>query len=296
MLQAVIEHGSFAKAAEAIHKSQSSINTAVHKLQSSLGVELLRVEGRRTVLTDTGKLMLRRGNLLLDEVRRMEDTAAELAKGTEATLKIAVDSIYPSDCLFNAFDNLSRQFPYVRVELIETILSGSNELLLAGEVPVAISPSVPNGMLPEPVCDIEFQAVAAHDHPLTATNSAVSYQTLKEHRQIVTRDSALGKKTDSGWLEAEQRWTVTNMTTSIDLVSRGYGYAWLPYNKIQTQLQQGTLQLIQLDKGQTRKVTLFLVIADEDKLGPAARSLVSIIRGYAQQFSTAPSASLTITS
>lgn len=286
MLQAVIEHGSFAKAADAIHKSQSSINTAVHKLQSTLGIDLFRVEGRRTVLTETGKILLRRGNLLLDEVQRIEATAIELAKGTEASIKIAVDSIYPGDCLFNAFDNLSRQFPYVRVELIETILSGSNELFLSGEVPIAISPSVPNGFLPEPVVEIEFQAVAAATHPLATSDKSVNHQDLKAHRQIVTRDSALGKKTDSGWLEAEQRWTVTNMATSIDLVSRGYGYAWLPNNKIQSLLEQSKLKLIQLDKGQTRHVTLYLIVGDEDRLGPVARSLVAIIRSYAQQFSS----------
>lgn len=38
MLAAVIDHGGFARAAEAIHKSPSSINHAVHKLETQLGV------------------------------------------------------------------------------------------------------------------------------------------------------------------------------------------------------------------------------------------------------------------
>ncbi|MEO7760886.1 MAG: LysR family transcriptional regulator, partial [Casimicrobiaceae bacterium] len=37
-LVAVVEQGSYARAAEALHKTQSSVTYAVQKLQSSLGV------------------------------------------------------------------------------------------------------------------------------------------------------------------------------------------------------------------------------------------------------------------
>ena len=60
MFQAVVEHGGFAQAAEAVHKSQSSINHAVHKLQEQIGLPLLEVVGRKAQLTDAGRLMLRR--------------------------------------------------------------------------------------------------------------------------------------------------------------------------------------------------------------------------------------------
>ena len=66
MFQAVVEHGGFAQAAEAVHKSQSSINHAVHKLQEQIGLPLLEVVGRKAQLTDAGTLMLRRAGQLLD--------------------------------------------------------------------------------------------------------------------------------------------------------------------------------------------------------------------------------------
>merc|ERR1712000_10561 len=58
MFKAVVEYGGYAQAADAIHKSQSTISYGVHKLQEQLGVQLLEVEGRKAVLTDHGKILL----------------------------------------------------------------------------------------------------------------------------------------------------------------------------------------------------------------------------------------------
>ena len=102
MLKAVVDHGGFAQAAQAVHKSQSTINHAVHKLQDQLGLPLLEVQGRKARLTEAGALMLRRAELLLDEVAQLEDVAASLAAGTEAEVRLAVDEIYP--CLLYTSD------------------------------------------------------------------------------------------------------------------------------------------------------------------------------------------------
>src|SRR5210317_850217 len=88
MLQAVVEHGGFAQAAAAVHKSQSTINHAVHKLQDQLGLPLLEVVGRKARLTDAGQLMLRRAQQLLEQAGQLEAIADSLAQGTEAEVRV----------------------------------------------------------------------------------------------------------------------------------------------------------------------------------------------------------------
>ncbi len=278
MLKAVVEHGSFAKAAEAIHKSQSSINTAVHKLQQILGVQLLRVEGRRTILTDEGVLLLRRSNLVLDEVSRIEAIAESLVQGEETILKVAVDAVFPYAPLYSAFQAISARYPHIRVELIETILSGSNELLENGEVSIAITPLAPRQLPVELLCSVNFYAVAAPHHTLFSEPTPLKHEQLKSHRQIVVRDSAILDKKDSGWLGAEQRWTVSTMDTSINLICEGFGYAWLPETKIAQHLDSGALKKLPLERGQVRSTDLFLVVTDEDKLGPVAKQFAQSLR------------------
>ena len=59
LLEKVVELGSFAKAADETHRSQSSVSYAVSRLQEQLGVALLQPQGRRMVLTEAGQVLLR---------------------------------------------------------------------------------------------------------------------------------------------------------------------------------------------------------------------------------------------
>jgi DNA-binding transcriptional LysR family regulator len=277
MLQAVVDHGGFAQAAAAIHKSQSSINHAVHKLQDQLGLKLLEVRGRKAHLTDTGQLMLRRARQLLAQADQLQEVAASLSRGQEAELRLAADEVFPYESLARALCTLSEDFPHTRVQLMETVLSGGPELLSAGEVDLLVAGSVPSGFLGEALLTVEFIAVAHPEHPLHALGRPLTLQDLAGSRQIVVRDSARGSRVDSGWLGAEQRWTVSHLETSVDMISRGMGFAWLPRTRIDSALASGRLKPLDLEQGRTRKVTLYLTFADPDRAGPVTRRLGDLL-------------------
>lgn len=114
MLAAVVEHGGFARAAEAIHKSPSTLNHAVHKLEEQLGVQVLEPVGRQVRLTEAGEMLLRRAHQLLESAEALEDVAGRLAAGLEAEVVLAVDQIFPSGALAQALNRFSAAFPYVR--------------------------------------------------------------------------------------------------------------------------------------------------------------------------------------
>lgn len=277
MFRAVVEHGGFAQAAEAIHKSQSSINHAVHKLQDQLDLQLLEVVGRKAQLTAAGELMLRRAGQLIDQAEQLETIAESLAQGEEAQLRVAIDEVYPQHCLAEALEQLSTEFPYTRVELVETVLSGGAERLFKGDVDLLVAGDVPQGFLGEALMDVEFIAVAHPAHALHSLGRTLNLQDLAAERQIVVRDSATGRRIDSGWLGAEQRWTVSHVATSITMISRGMGFAWLPITRIRDELTEGRLRELALERGSRRQVSLFLTYADSDKAGPATCRLGELL-------------------
>jgi DNA-binding transcriptional LysR family regulator len=278
MFRAVVEYGGFAQAAGAIHKSQSSINHAVHKLQDQLGLQLLEVVGRKAQLTDAGVLMLRRAGQLLDQAEQLETIAGSLARGDEAELRVAIDEVYPQDCLAGILERLSMEYPYTRVELLETVLSGGPERLIRGDVDLLVAGEVPAGFLGESLLEVEFVAVAHPEHPLFDLGRRLNLQDLAAERQIVVRDSASGQRSDSGWLGAEQRWTVSHLATSISMISRGMGFAWLPLTRIDEALRAGRLRELPLERGSRRRVTLFLTYADPDQAGPATCRLGELLQ------------------
>jgi len=282
MLQAVVDHGGFAQAAEAIHKSQSSINHAVHKLEDLLGLKLLEVVGRKAHLTEAGTLMLRRAEQLLSQASQLEEIAGSLASGVEAEIRVAVDEVYPPDWLADALQELSETYPNTRVQLHETVLSGGAELLTAGEVDLLLTGRTPPGFLGEPLLRVEFMAVAHPEHPLHALGRELTLQDLEHQRQIVVRDSARHSSVDSGWLGAEQRWTVSHITTSVEMIERGMGFAWLPLSRLERSLALGRVKELPLGAQARRFAELYLVYADRDRAGPVTKKLGELLSGCCQ--------------
>ncbi len=283
MLQAVVHHGGFAQAAEAIHKSQSTINHAVHKLQDRLGLPLLEVVGRKAQLTEAGSLMLRRAEQLLEQAGQLEDIAASLARGTEAEIRVAVDEVYPYAYLARALEALSQEFPNTRVQLEETVLSGGPDLLQAGQVELLVAGEVPQGFLGEPLMRAEFIAVAHRDHPLLQLDRDLELADLQQHRQVVIRDSGRQRQ-DSGWLGAEQRWTVSHVATSVDMIRRGMGFAWLPASRVHPHLASGDMVELPMARGARRHTELYLTYADRDLAGPAILRLGELLMTACEEY------------
>ncbi|GBL03257.1 LysR family transcriptional regulator [Glaciecola sp. KUL10] len=97
ILQAVVDYGGYAHAAEKLNKSQSSLNHAVAKLQSMLGVQLLEVIGRKAVLTEAGEVMLRRSRYLTQDVENLESLAININQDWEPEITLVVDLAYPKE-------------------------------------------------------------------------------------------------------------------------------------------------------------------------------------------------------
>ncbi len=276
MFKAVVEHGGYAQAAEAIFKSQSTISYGVHKLQEQLGITLLEVEGRKAVLTEQGKVMLQRANQLLEQAENLDKAADVLRQGVEPVIHLALDMIFPYDHLFCLLADFSEQFPNTRVELTEFVMNGGNDMLENGELDLLVTPIMPAGLKGKQIYREQFIPVSSPDHPLQSRQD-LKLEDLMEHRQIVMRDGSKQRR-DSGWLGAHQRWTVSHTNTSLNIVRRGLGYAWLPMNWIQADLDNGTLKPLPMKDDSARYEDLYLVEAAEGSSGPATRYLASLLR------------------
>lgn len=278
VLQAVVEEGSFARAAEALNKSQSAVSYALKGMQQQLPVEVLTLKGRKAELTEAGRLLLRRASALLEEARSLERLAATLAQGWEPEVRLAVEAIFPPDLLLETLAEFAPVSGRSRVQVIESVLFGTLEILLNRQADLVITARTPPGFLGEALLPIEFVAVASPKHPLHQLGRELTEHDLRMHRQLVVRDTGLRRQEDAGWLGAEERWTVSNLATSIRFVTQGLGFAWIPKEHIRTELEQGLLRPLPLEYGARRKVELYLVFADRDNAGPATQTLARLLR------------------
>ncbi|HZP13148.1 MAG TPA: LysR family transcriptional regulator [Nevskiaceae bacterium] len=277
-LISVVESGGYAQAAEALHKSQSAITYAVQKLESSLGVKAFEIEGRKAKLTPTGQMLYRRAKALLEEAGRLESASKAVSAGWEAEIGIAADVVFPSWLMVDCLAKFGQESPHTHVELYESVIFGTEELLLQGRVQIAIGSTVPTGFLGDPLMTMRFVLAAHPDHPLHKLGRKVTSADLRAHRHLVVRDTATTRTKKALSLEADQRWTLSHMSTSIQAASRGYGFAWYPVDRIRDEIARGLLKPVPVTEGGERSAQLYLVLADRDAAGPGVLRLVEIIR------------------
>ncbi|CAD5108728.1 LysR family transcriptional regulator [Zestomonas carbonaria] len=279
-LQAVVDHGGFAQAAEALHRSQSSISYTVARMQEQLGVPLLRIDGRKAVLTEAGAVLLRRSRQLVKQASQLEDLAHHMEQGWEAEVRLVVDAAYPIARLVRALSAFMPQSRGCRVRLREEVLSGVEEVLLEGVADLAISSLNIGGYLGEELNSVEFIAVAHPLHPLHLLQREITFQDLEGHLQVVIRDSGHTQPRDVGWLGAEQRWTVGSLATAATFVGNGLGFAWLPRHLIERELHEGLLKPLPLDQGGSRRPSFYLYSNKEKTLGPATQILIDLLKTF----------------
>ncbi|HZD32684.1 MAG TPA: LysR family transcriptional regulator [Candidatus Angelobacter sp.] len=135
---ALADHGSFARAANAVHISQPAFSRAIKELERQVGT-LLFERGKGTVkLTDAG-------GVFLGEAREVASRAAELARGMELLRGLDAGELhvgvapYPAATLLGpALARLVHEHPSVRLRVTRSTSVNLPDLLRSRELDVAL--------------------------------------------------------------------------------------------------------------------------------------------------------------
>jgi DNA-binding transcriptional LysR family regulator len=115
----VAEHGTVTEAAAALRLTQPAVSRRIDQLEHELGFALFERTGRRVQLTPRGERMLEDSRSLLSHVGTFRERAQALRQGELEFLNV-VTSSEPIEELFPTFlHRLAKQFPGVKVTLIE---------------------------------------------------------------------------------------------------------------------------------------------------------------------------------
>ena len=275
-LQAVVEAGGYAQAAERLHKSQSTLTYAVQQIQKLLGLNVFEIRGRKAVLTPAGQVLYRRARTLLEEAALLERGAAEMTKEWQPEIRLAVEIIFPTWLLLESLEAFAKERPETRIELYETVLSGTQEMLTEGRVDLAIGSLEGAGVSGIPLMPVRFIAVAAPSHPLHKLGRTLTERDLKRHRRIFLRDTGSQRKPEVSGVEL--RWTVSNKATQIRAVTMGLAFAWLPEETILQELGAGQLKPLPLEGGSRLIVQLYASFSDPEFPGRDVARLAEILR------------------
>jgi DNA-binding transcriptional LysR family regulator len=264
ILNAVVQLGGFAPAAEQLNRSQSTISYAVSRLQEKLGIKLFEIKGRRAVLTEAGRILLADAEPHLTGFHHLEQRARSLASGGESEIRLSVDSIFPNARLFSLLAEFSSRFPYVHSKLRQSIFLSSDSEFSSHNAQLCISALISREYFVHPILEIRMVAVARTDHPLNTLPNSVSRADMMQHALVIIEGVAGGvvKRQPRG--PAQRYLPVSTIEAAIDAVRSGLCFGWLPLYRIQEWVNSGELSLLRMSAGGTRSVRLNLVCRDLD--------------------------------
>lgn len=274
---AVADQGAFTAASAALHKSQPAVSKLVRNLEQELGVELFDRRSYRATLTDAGRLFRQRAAALLEQTEALRSFAMELAGQTEPVVRLAVEAVTPLPPVTAALRTITERFPAVRIELATERLAGAASALHEDRADLVIATRIGvrgAGVESARFASVRIVPVARRDHPLAVHGTPPSPALLREHPQIVLRDSAQGADGPSlNVLDGGLRWSVTDVAAKKDMILAGMGWGGLPEHAIQRELASGVLVALDVPEFEADAMQLLVLRRRDRAHGVVARAL-----------------------
>lgn len=159
---------SFTQAAEQLHVTQSTISKMVHQLERELGTPLLIRDGRRLGLTDTGRVVFRRGQELLATMRTLADEVRDIQSTRSGSLTIGIPPMI-NMLLTPVLKAFRERCPEIALELREATGQQVERLVAAGELELGLT------MLPA-APELAVATLPVTSYPIWALSAEGTFQ------------------------------------------------------------------------------------------------------------------------
>ena len=246
VLETIDRQGSFAAAAEELHRVPSAITYAVQKLEQDLDVLIFDRRGHRALLTETGRELLREGRHVLQAAAELESRVKRVATGYEVELRVAVDDVIPMERLYPLFHRFYEEDCGTRLRILLEVYGGAWDALASGRADLVIGAPgegpTGGGYSTRPLGTVQWLFAVAPTHPLASVTEPIPPDEILKHRSVAAADSSrnLPPRT-SGLLSGQDVLTVPDMRHKIALQRIGIGVGYVPVHMVRADLEAGQL-------------------------------------------------------
>lgn len=252
-LSAIAEAGSFARAAERLHRVPSALTYTVNKLESDLGVTLFDRSGKRAQLTVVGRELLDRGRELLRYAESLENRVKRVAQGWETHLTIAVDEVLPLERLLPLVSEFDSLVCGTRIRFSQEILGGTWDALIDRRADLAIAApgDAPAGfgLSHREIGHCPFVFAVAPFHPLAETPEPIAPVMVARYRAVVVADTSRKLSSRSVGLQQNQDMLIVpTLRAKLEAQVLGLGVGNLPMHLAAPLVAAGKLVIRRIDE------------------------------------------------
>jgi DNA-binding transcriptional LysR family regulator len=247
VLAAVVEAGSFVRAAEPLGLTQSAVSRAIARLEARVGVRLLDRTTRSLTLTAEGRSLYERVSPLLAEIGDATTEASGSAAVARGVLRVNADSYFSSLIFAPHANRFLERYPEVSLEMMtrpqlgELVTEGFDVAVRFGEPPVS-------SLAARKLLEARVLTVASPGY-LERVGAPQRPEDLRDHECIQFRDPATGRP--FVWelhrgkrvvlAQGRRRLLVNDVATLIGACLAGVGIAQVLAPSVEGHLRAGRL-------------------------------------------------------
>lgn len=234
----VADNGSFTRASEQMHLTQSAVSGLIKELESSLGIVLFDRTTRQLSLSVVGHHLLPQARRILNEMQLFENEASSLTSLAQGQVRLAV-SQFAASSMPAVIAQFAKAYPDISVSLLDC--SAENVLEHIQNIEVDLGVGTERGFIESEddiSADLLYQlpfCVVMPDNHALAQKTEVIWQDLVDTPLITLQGPFIEQVTAE--LDEEiashiqqARYKVNFMSTALEMTRQGFGITLcLPY-------------------------------------------------------------------
>lgn len=252
---AVAHSGSFSRAAEQLHLTQPAISKRIASLEQQLNVRLFDRIGKHVQLTEAGRALKPRAELILNTLNDTRRALGNLSATIQGRLSLATSHHIGLHRLPPVLRRFTKAYPGVVLDIQFLDSEVAYEKVLLGEIELAVITLAPEVKPPLIATDIwldPLEFVVAPEHPLAGTQP-LQLKQLASHSAVFSAPNTFTRLVvnqlfEQHGLSPQISMSTNYMETIKMLVSIGLAWSVLPRSMIDAQVQVLHLPGIQLQR------------------------------------------------
>lgn len=234
----VADNGSFTRASEQMHLTQSAVSGLIKELESSLGIVLFDRTTRQLSLSVVGHHLLPQARRILNEMQLFENEASSLTSLAQGQVRLAV-SQFAASSMPAVIAQFAKAYPDISVSLLDCSAENVLEHIQNIEVDLGVGTERGFTELDDDIsADLLYQlpfCVVIPDNHALVQKSEVIWQDLLDTPLITLQGPFIEQVTAE--LDEEiashiqqARYKVNFMSTALEMTRQGFGITLcLPY-------------------------------------------------------------------
>ncbi len=286
---AIHEQGSFSRAAQSLHITQTALSRRLKNLEEHLGVRLVERSTRTVALTDIGREFLPQAKRLLAELAMALAEIRETGRSLRGDVTMACVPTVGVRFLPRVVQRYAALHPQNRIRILDHSSHDVAAAVLRREAEFGIGMQQVHdpSLTVTPLLEDRYVLVCGAQHEL-ARSKRLTWRQLAGHTLIWPGQASgnrllLDQALQPQQLRLRADYEVQHSSTAVGLVAEGVGAAVVP----ELAMQHGAypqLRTIALINPVVSR-TLVLLTRAQAQLTPAASALYEVIRREAQRVS-----------